>query len=351
MKCIRTKRVRVKDKHIPVLKDMSRQVNFVWNYLNELSHYAITLNHEWISGYDLQKQTTGYSKCEGVILHSTTIQQVCEEYATRRDQFRKKKLTWRCSDRKKSNYSLGWIPFKKGAVKYRNGQMHIKGYHFGIWDSYGLGDFEFRSGSFSEDARGRWYLNVQVEVDVPESEGTAILGIDPGLKTAATCSDGDKLEPRWFCAYQEKLAKAQRKNKKKRVRAIHAKVKNTRADDMHKFTTKKVYDSAEIYVGDVSSKKFAKSPMAKMTYDASWGMLKRKLEYKCTGAGVRFKVINEAYTSQTCSACGTIPTSSPKGKAGLKIRQWKCCNCGAEHDRDINAACNIAKRGHTLLGT
>jgi transposase len=89
--------------------------------------------------------------------------------------------------------------------------------------------------------------------------------------------------------------------------------------------------------------------MAKSVLDASWGQIKSTLEYKCANAGVIFEVINEAYSTQTCSCCGIIPDSSPKGRAGLGIRQWVCSECGAEHDRDVNASKNIAAAGHRRL--
>ena len=322
----------------------------VWNFCNDLSQRAISERRLWLTAYDLQKYTTGLTECDGIKLAATTVQQVCAEYALRRNQFNKKKLRWRTSDRNSSSYSLGWVPFKKGAVAYKNGQIHIKGYHFNFWDSYGLAGYELRAGSFSEDARGRWYFNVQVEVDVLPSNGTDVIGIDLGVKTAAVGSDGSQLESRWYRHHEEKLAKAQRKKKKPRTRAIHAKIANKRKDALHKFSTAKVSQARAIFVGNVKSLALVKTPMAKSVLDAGWGMFKRMLEYKCTGASVRFKVINESYTTQTCSTCGIIPPSSPKGKAGLKIRRWKCCSCGSVHDRDINAARNIAKRGHALLG-
>ena len=89
--------------------------------------------------------------------------------------------------------------------------------------------------------------------------------------------------------------------------------------------------------------------MAKSVLDAGWGMLKTMLEYKCAHAGVVFEVVNESYTTQTCSCCGGIPASSPKGRAGLRIREWTCSVCGTAHDRDVNAAKNILAAGHGRL--
>ena len=73
------------------------------------------------------------------------------------------------------------------------------------------------------------------------------------------------------------------------------------------------------------------------------------LQYKSDNAAVWFEEVNESYSTQTCSSCGVIPSSSPKGLAGLNKRDWECCECGAVHDRDTNAALNIRARGHARL--
>ena len=64
-----------------------------------------------------------------------------------------------------------------------------------------------------------------------------------------------------------------------------------------------------------------------------------------SSAGIVFKGVNESYTTQACSCCGAISANSPKGRAGLGIREWTC-ECGVTHDRDINAARNILAVGH-----
>ena len=105
-------------------------------------------------------------------------------------------------------------------------------------------------------------------------------------------------------------------------------------------------NNALVVVGDVKSKSFTskKTKLAKSTYDAGWFELKRQLDYKCKHAGCRFEIVNEAYTTQTCSSCRQISDSSPKGRTGLRIREWTC-ECGVTHDRDINAAKNILAVG------
>lgn len=345
----KTLKLRIKDKHARVLSAMAREVNQVWNFCNETSRRAIRERHQWLSGYDLQKLTNGYSKCDGIHIGSPTVQQVCEDYAKARKQFKKAKLRWRVSNPQSSKYSLGWIPFKARALQYKAGQIAFAGQKFSLWDSYGLADYELRAGSFSEDSRGRWYLNVVVKVQPKASAGTASVGIDLGLKEAAVASTGERIEGRFYRKLECQLGIAQRAKKKKRVKAIHAKIAHQRKDLLHKFSTVLVQNNAAIFVGDVASSQLVKTKMAKSTLDAGWASLKTMLEYKSHQAGVVFEVVNESYTTQTCSCCGSIPASSPKGRAGLRIREWVCSECGTAHDRDTNAAKNILAAGHRRL--
>ena len=347
--CTKTLRLRIKDKHARVLSAMAREVNQVWNFCNETSRRAIRERHQWLSGYDLQKLTNGYSKCDGIHIGSPTVQQVCEDYAKARKQFKKAKLRWRVSNPQSSKYSLGWIPFKARALQYKAGQIAFAGQKFSLWDSYGLADYELRAGSFSEDSRGRWYLNVVVKVQAKGSSATASVGIDLGLKEVAVASNGQRIEGRFYRKLEADLGIAQRAHKKRRVKAIHAKIANQRKDALHKFSTALVRENAAIFVGDVASSKLVKTKMAKSTLDAGWASLKTMLEYKSHQAGIVFEVVNESYTTQSCSCCGAIPASSPKGRAGLGIREWVCSDCGAVHDRDVNAAKNILAAGHRRL--
>lgn len=351
----KTIKVRVKDKHAKVLSQWAFEVNQVWNAAN-----AISADYSWVpipgvgymncstSEYDLNKELKGIRDERQLTIGAATVQSVIAQHAKSRKQFKKNKLQWRCSSGSKR--ALGWIPFKTAGVKWVNGRIRFCGEFFGIWDSYDLSKYALVTGSFSEDSRGRWYFNTTVKVEIKPSEGRASVGIDLGLKTAATCSDGVKFERRRITeGFAKELATAQRANKQKRIKAIHAKIKNSRNDAIHKFTTAMVDNYGAIFVGDVSSKKLAKTKMAKSVLDTGWGMLKTQLEYKAIARSVVFGVINEKYTTQTCSCCGEISVNSPKGRAGLGIRAWSCDTCGALHDRDINAAKNILRLGHQSL--
>ncbi|MGY6511871.1 RNA-guided endonuclease InsQ/TnpB family protein [Vibrio parahaemolyticus] len=352
----KTLQVRVKDKHAKLLRQMAFEVNQVFNHANELSMKASRNYSEigpikpvWLSAFDIQKITSGIQKDRGFLIGSSTVQEIIAIHAKARKQFKRSKLRWRVSSGSKR--SLGFIPFKSRTAKWNNGQVKFAGFNFSVWDSYGFSKYQFRSGSFNEDSRGRWYFNICVQTPILEpTSGKSAVGIDLGLKDTVNCSDGSKLERGNFYRNMEStLGLAQRANKKKRVKAIHAKIKNRRKDALHKFSTQLVNKHAAVIVGDVSSSQLAKTKMAKSVLDAGWAMLKTQLEYKAIARSVVFEVVNESYSTQTCSSCGVIPSSSPKGRAGLGIREWICSECGAEHDRDTNAAMNILAAGHRRL--
>lgn len=345
---MKTLKLRIKDKNLKVLDQLASEVNFVWNYANDLGFKYLERTGEFLSSYDIDKYTKGASKECG--LHSQTIQAISAELVTRRKQFKKAKLKWRVSNKKSARRSLGWIPFKKVAIKYADGYVQYGKHQFKLWDSYGLSKYNVKTGSFVEDSRGRWYVCLVVDnATTIKSKGKTSIGIDLGLKDLATCSDGLKLKaPKIYREYEQKLGIAQRAKNKNRVRSVHAKIKNIRQNMLHQFTRKLVNDHAMIIVGNVNAKALAQTKLAKSVLDASWTTLRTMLKYKCENAGVLFEEVNEAYTTQTCSCCGSR-LSSPKGRAGLGIREWQCMECGTLHDRDINSALNILALGHERL--
>ena len=345
---MKTLKLRIKDKHCKMLDKLALEVNFVWNYVNDLCFKHLQRKQQFFSAYDIAKYTKGASKeCN---LHSQSIQAVTEELVTRRQQFKKAKLKWRVSNKKSARRSLGWIPFKKLAIKYQNGQVKYSNHWFSLWDSYGLSKYNVKTGSFVEDSRGRWYVCLVVDaVKTERTNAQTSIGIDLGLKDLATCSDGVKLKaPKIYHQYEQKLAIAQRARNKKRVSAIHAKIKNIRQNMLHQFSHKLVNQHAAIFVGNVNAKALAQTKLAKSVLDASWTTLRTMLKYKCENAGVLFGEVNEAYTTQTCSCCGSR-SSSPKGRIGLGIREWTCSACNTTHDRDVNAAKNILALGRERL--
>ncbi|MGB8420855.1 RNA-guided endonuclease InsQ/TnpB family protein [Paraburkholderia sp.] len=221
-----------------------------------------------------------------------------------------------------------------------------------LWDSYGLADYELGAGNISEDSRGRWYINICVKLSPQQgprrSEATKSVGIDLGLKDFAALSDGHVVgSERHYRKLEAELAKAQRARKKARVRALHARIKNSRKDQLHKLSTALVEEYGAIFIGNVNASALAKTRMAKSVLDAGWSMFRTMLQYKCDYDSVWFDEVDEAYSTQTCSCCKR--RTGPKGQQGLRIREWACPECGAYHHRDINSAENILAAGRRRL--
>jgi putative transposase len=157
---VRVLRLRVKDKHAAWLGGLAREVNTVFNYCNELSVKVFERERRFLSGFDFWPFLKGVTRGDCALhLPVQAVQEIAEEYARRRRQHRKIRLAWRKSGG--ARRSLGWIPFKVRTLRYRGGQVYFAGRWLSLWDSYGLGNFELRAGNFSEDSRGRWYLNVK----------------------------------------------------------------------------------------------------------------------------------------------------------------------------------------------
>ncbi len=179
------------------------------------------------------------------------------------------------------------------------------------------------------------------------------IGIDLGISTFATLSNGEKFEsPKPLKKNLKKLAKFQRKfaktkpgskrreRRKLRVAKLHAKIKDIRTEFLHKLSTDLVRKYDTIVLEDLNVSGMVKNrKLAKAISDLGWRQFRTLTEAKCEKYGREFKVINRwEPTSQKCSCCGF-----KGGKKELNVREWTCLNCGAFHDRDINAAVNILK--------
>lgn len=343
---ILTYKYRIKDantaKH---LNQHAWACNQVWNYCCQIQREAekrwkAGRISRWPSAFDLTKLCAGANREFG--LHSDTIIVICRRFVVARDN-RKRCPHFRSSSGSKR--SLGWIPFIKRAIQFKESHITYLKRSYRFWHSRDLCG-PIKTGCFTQDARGRWYVALQCEVLEKLPTGKRRVGIDLGLKTLATCSNGDKIPAlQHYRQYEEKLATAQRANNKRRAKTIHAKIANARRHHLHEQSTKIAQENELIVVGNVNAPKLAKTRMAKSVMDASWGIFRSQLAYKARRHNACYVEADERWTSQMCSCCGSVPSSSPKGMGALGIRHWTCSDCGVLHDRDTNAAVNILRVG------
>ena len=205
----------------------------------------------------------------------------------------------------------------------------------------------------------KWFINFSCEIsEVEKIDINNCIGIDLGLITLATLSNGTKIEnPRILNRYIDRIKDLQRKlslkqkgsnNYKKlklRITRLYQKLVNVRNDHLHKLSRKLVDEYDLIVLEDLNIKQMVKSNyLSRSIHDVSWNKLVNFITYKADYAGKFIELINPYNTSKQCSNCGNI-----KEKLSLSTRIYKCKKCNLKIDRDLNAAINIKNK--SKLGT
>lgn len=203
----------------------------------------------------------------------------------------------------------------------------------------------------------RWFVSVVVEIadriePIKNFQNQTVVGVDLGLSTMATLSTGEKIagpKPHKKLLTRLKLlskglsrkikgSKNQAKAKTKLAR-LHARISNIRLDAVHKFTTELVTNFTTICIEDLNVSGMVKNRrLARSISDMSFHEIRRQLEYKAIQYGHTLIKADRFFpSSKKCSTCGHVLDD-----LALSIRQWNCPICGSTHDRDINAAINLA---------
>ena len=243
--------------------------------------------------------------------------------------------------------SLGWIPFKAASLKRRGKHLRFCGKTVRVFESERVETItRWRDGCFAQDAVGDWWLCLPVivpEVDLTTAPREAV-GIDLGLKDTAVTSDGERLAAgRCYRDLESRIAQAQRRAHRRQAKRLHRTAARRRANAIHQFTRRIINQYQSIVIGDVSSVKLVKTRMAKSVLDSGWGLLRTQLQYKGQQAGRWVSIVDERYSTRTCSSCGAL--TGPSGLDRLVVRHWQCPGCAVTHDRDVNAAKNLLSVG------
>lgn len=220
--------------------------------------------------------------------------------------------------------------------------------------------------TISMNPSGRYFASVLVETNITELSVSEIreentIGIDLGVKEHAVCSDGRIFDnPKNLSHSLELLQRRQRQLSRKqkgsanrdkariKLARIQERISNQRKDYIHKVTSILTHDSQvyTICIEDLNVKGMQQNrKLARNISDASFGMFRSILEYKCRWYGINLISIDRfAPSSKTCSKCGYVYDGLT-----LSNRRWQCPQCGSIHDRDLNAACNIKNFGLKAL--
>lgn len=200
----------------------------------------------------------------------------------------------------------------------------------------------------------RWFVSIQVEEEIPDPQpvtGTPI-GVDLGIKTMATCSDGTTFDnPKALYARTKQLVRWQRRlsrrikgsqnwyKAKQKVAQLHMDIANLRKDTIHKATSAIMGKRpSHVVIENLNIKGMVKNrKLAKAVSDVGMGEFGRQIKYKTKWNGIETIEAGRFYpSSKTCSGCSIV-----KDKLPLSARTYNCDSCGLNIDRDLNAAVNL----------
>ena len=254
----------------------------------------------------------------------------------------------------------GSAEFTRSAFKWKEGQLWLAKCSEPLpirWSRTLPNGCEPSTVTVKLDASGRWFISLLVDDPTvqPQQQVDKVVGIDAGITSLITASDGEKISnPKHFKRLRSKLRQAQkvlsgrvkgsnnREKARREVARIQVAITDARKDFLHKLTTRLVRENQTIAVEDLAVKNMLKNhKLAQAIADASWAELVSQLEYKCQWYGRTLVKIDRWFpSSKRCGKCGHVVDKLP-----LDVREWDCPECKTHHDRDINAAQNILAAG------
>ena len=289
-------------------------------------------------------------------MSSVPLQQALRHLQTAFANFFAKRAKYpRFKSRKKSRASA---EYTRSAFTWRDGRLTLAKMSGPLdirWSRPLPQGVEPTTVTVSRDAAGRWFASLLCEDTVtPAPATTAAVGIDAGITSLVTLSTGEKItNPRHERRDRARLQKAQRdlsrkakgsanrEKARRKIARIHARITDRRRDFLHKLSTRLVRENQTVVIKDLTVRNLLKNGrLARAVSDAAWTELRSMLAYKCAWYGHDLVVIDRWFpSSRLCGNCGTI-----RAKLPLTVRTWRC-DCGAVHDRDVNAARNILAAG------
>ena len=269
--------------------------------------------------------------------------------------FRDKSVGFPKFKSKRKNHSSYTTNNQNGSVRLENGCIKLPkvGFvkikqHRQIPEHYTL-----KSVTVSKTPSGKYYASILFEYEqvIEPAEIRSVIGLDFSMAELYVDSEGK--EARYNRYYRRKLEKLKKMSRalskmkkfsnnwykqKRKVAVLHEKIANQRKDFLHKESRKITNFYDLVAVEDLNMRVMSQAlNFGKSVADNSWGMFRTLLKYKLEEQGKYFVTVDKFFpSSKLCSVCGYRNAELP-----LSVREWHCPDCGANHDRDRNAAVNI----------
>ena len=348
-----------KNKHLSLIDMMLLECCFVWNHALELQKRYYRIYGKHISYPRMCKHFSKRINKKIFLLHSSTIQEVLgrQEYAF---QIFFKKISKRPPKFKKPE-NFNSLVFKGNS---KTGGYILNGNTFFIRKHKRLFKFSFsrkyegnvKQVRIKRHKTGKYSLYIITDHSVSntrrKTHNGASVGLDFGLKTYLTGSDGTKIEsPRFFKQSENEIKRLSRrvskakkgsnnrKKKKLELSKAYEKISNQRRDWQYKLANRLCRKYDYIYIEDLNINGM-KSLWGKKISDLSHSSFILILEHIAHKYGVTVHKIDKWYPSSKTCSCGYVYK-----ELSLRERNWTCPECGSRNDRDLNAAKNILRRG------
>jgi len=357
------------NQQIQIIHQSFGNVRYVWNELLEMmiERYARNSALPMLKRYDLQRLLPTLKKEHPFlkVTDSTAFQQVVKNLSDAYQSFFDGKRGYPNFKSKRYNESYTsinnnqsvtqlsdrWVKLPKlGKVKYRGNRVVGK----------------VLSATIRRSSAGKYFVSFSVQRESQTLDKTnKVVGIDLGLTDFIATSDGHKVKlPKYHMQSRDKRQKWERLTARRRALAkerlgkdfrqaknyqkarrmvakLRQKEVNQRQDFLHKLSTQLVNEYDLIVLEDLNVKGMMKNRhLSDAIGHQAWRDFRDMVAYKCEWYGKTFVDVDPRFTSQICSDCGTHT-----GKKPLHVREFICPECGATHDRDINAANNILQKG------
>jgi len=352
-KLYRTKRL----KHLHQIVNIA---GIIYNHCIALHKRYYKLYGKSLNKYQLQKHLTKLKKLPKYAYWKQVPSQAIQDITDRIDRayrlfFKNQKQGIKSSPpsfKKVKKYKS--FTLKQAGYKIDGNVISLNGYKYKFWLSRPI-EGKIKTITVKRDNIGDFYICISLEQENIQRDTTSgkIVGIDFGLKTFLTLSDGKVVEsPRYYLQYLKELKKLQRrlsrkqkgsnnyKKAKRKLAKLHIKIANVRRDYFHKLANKIANNYDYVVIEDLNIKSMQKL-WGKKISDYAFSEFVNILEYKTT----LIKIDRFYPSTKTCSKCGYV-----LDELGLKVREWRCPKCHTKHDRDLNAAVNICKVGASTFG-